>query len=111
MIERGARLVTVIPAISAVVLQMPRGNLETVYPRALVVARIRDCIGSKDYSTAFQICRVQRVDLNILHDYAPSQFLDNLGLFVDQVQKVDYIDQFLSQLKCALPNPFRFSWY
>jgi elongator complex protein 1 len=36
-IERGARIVTVIPSIYAVVLQMPRGNLETVYPRALVL--------------------------------------------------------------------------
>jgi IkappaB kinase complex, IKAP component len=40
-IERGGRLVTVMPSSFAVILQMPRGNLETIYPRALVLAGIR----------------------------------------------------------------------
>ncbi len=90
------------PTALAVVLQMPRGNLETIYPRALVVAGIRDAIDQKDYETAFRACRHHRVDLNILHDHAPKQFLANLGLFIDQVQKVDWIDQFLSQLRYIL---------
>ncbi|KAI9887623.1 MAG: hypothetical protein M1823_000607 [Watsoniomyces obsoletus] len=98
-IERGAKIVTVMPTSYAVVLQMPRGNLETIYPRALVVAGIRDAIDQKDYEMAFRACRHHRVDMNILHDHAPKQFLANLGLFVDQVQKVEYIDLFLSQLR------------
>jgi elongator complex protein 1 len=38
------------------------------------------------------------VDMNILHDYAPEQFLENVALFVDQVKRVDFIDEFLSRL-------------
>jgi len=98
-IERGAKLVTVIPSIFAIVLQMPRGNLETIYPRALVLAGVRDNIQAKKYKKAFLACRNHRVDMNILHDYNPEAFIADAGLFVDQVSKVEYIDLFLSQLR------------
>ncbi|KAL2013837.1 hypothetical protein VTN00DRAFT_1362 [Thermoascus crustaceus] len=98
-IERGGRLVTVMPSMFALTLQMPRGNLETIYPRALVLAGIRNFIDKKDYRSAFLACRSQMVDMNILHDYAPEQFMENIQLFVDQVKKVEWIDEFLSRLK------------
>ncbi|KAI9815035.1 MAG: hypothetical protein M1827_002878 [Pycnora praestabilis] len=98
-IERGARLLTVMPTVFSLTLQMPRGNLETIYPRALVLAGIRRSIAISDYKTAFFACRNQRVDMNILHDHAPQQFLSSVGLFVDQVKKVPHIDLFLSQLR------------
>lgn len=97
-IERGSKLVSVMPSIFAVVLQAPRGNIETIYPRALVLAGIRTFIDQKKYRSAFLACRSQMVDLNILHDYAPEQFMENVALFVDQVKKVDYIDDFISRL-------------
>lgn len=40
-IERGSRIVTVVPSTTSLVLQMPRGNLETVMPRPLVMDRVR----------------------------------------------------------------------
>jgi elongator complex protein 1 len=40
-VERGARIVAAVPAATALVLQMPRGNLETVYPRPMVMAVVR----------------------------------------------------------------------
>jgi elongator complex protein 1 len=98
-IERGARLITVMPSSYSLVLQMPRGNLETIYPRALVLASIRRSIEAQKYKKAFLACRNQRVDMNILHDHAPQQFMDNVALFVDRVKKVEYIDLFLSNLR------------
>ncbi|GAD95521.1 IKI3 family protein [Paecilomyces variotii No. 5] len=98
-IERGGRLVTVTPSTFAVTLQMPRGNIETIYPRALVLAGIRHFVDRKDYRSAFLACRSQMVDMNILHDYNPDQFMQNIVLFVDQIKKVDWIDEFLSRLK------------
>ncbi|RAK86638.1 elongator complex protein 1 [Aspergillus costaricaensis CBS 115574] len=97
-IERGGRLVTVMPTTFAVILQMPRGNLETIYPRALVLAGIRNFIDRKNYRAAFLTCRSQMVDMNIIHDYAPEQFMENIQLFVDQVKKIDFIDEFISRL-------------
>ncbi|RYO78912.1 hypothetical protein DL762_008449 [Monosporascus cannonballus] len=98
-IERGARLVTAMPTNMNLVLQMPRGNLETIFPRAMVVAGIRHLIEQLDYARAFSYCRTQRVDMNILYDHKPQQFLSNVGLFLDQLKDVTYIDLFLSSLR------------
>ncbi|KAI1136604.1 IkappaB kinase complex, IKAP component [Hypoxylon sp. FL0543] len=98
-IERGARLVTAMPTNMSLVLQMPRGNLETIYPRAMVVAGIRQLIDAKEYGKAFSYCRTQRVDMNILYDHRPQQFLANVGLFLEQLKDVSYIDLFLSSLR------------
>lgn len=91
------------PTALNLVLQMPRGNLETIFPRAMVLAGIRKLIDEKNYKKAFTHCRTQRVDMNLLYDHAPKQMLANIGLFVDQVKKISYIDLFLSSL--------RYVWY
>ncbi|RVD81191.1 uncharacterized protein DFL_009065 [Arthrobotrys flagrans] len=98
-IERGGKLVTVIPSTFAIILQMPRGNLETIYPRALVLAGIRECINSKDYKAAFSYCRTHRVDFNLLHDHNPEQFMASIDTFLEQIESVQYVDLFLSQLR------------
>lgn len=43
-VERGSRIVTAVPSNMSLVLQMPRGNLETVNPRPLVMAVVRQDI-------------------------------------------------------------------
>ncbi|CCC07246.1 unnamed protein product [Sordaria macrospora k-hell] len=98
-IERGGRLVTAMPSRMSIVLQMPRGNLETIYPRAMVLAGIRQLVEQKEYGAAFATCRTQRVDMNLLYDHRPEQFLENVGLFLDQVKNAADIDLFLSTLK------------
>ncbi|KAF2759758.1 IkappaB kinase complex, IKAP component [Pseudovirgaria hyperparasitica] len=98
-IERGARLVTAMPTAYSIVLQMPRGNLETVFPRAMVLDGIRRNIDKIDYKEAFLACRAQRVDMNILYDHAPDQFLQNVGAFIKQLNNAGYLDLFVSQLR------------
>ncbi|KAH6996947.1 IKI3 family-domain-containing protein [Ilyonectria destructans] len=98
-VERGSRLVTAVPTNMSLVFQMPRGNLETIFPRAMVLAGIRDLVDEKNYARAFSYCRSQRVDMNILYDHQPDQFLASVGLFLDQIPDVTYIDLFLSSLK------------
>jgi elongator complex protein 1 len=109
-IERGAKLVTVMPTTYSVVLQMPRGNLETIYPRALVVAAIRRSIEAERYDEAFLACRNQRVDMNILHDHDPERFLGAVSKIVAQIKKVEHIDLLLSQLRCVTPSMLSISW-
>jgi elongator complex protein 1 len=101
-VERGSRIVHVMPTNFSLTLQMPRGNLETIFPRALVLAGVRRSIEVKHYRRAFLACRNHRVDLNILHDHAPAQFLENIELFVDQVKNIEHIDLFLSQIRWVL---------
>ena len=43
-VERGSRIVTVVPSDTKLVLQMPRGNLETVTPRALLLSSVRGAL-------------------------------------------------------------------
>ncbi|OIW27415.1 RNA polymerase II elongator-like protein [Coniochaeta ligniaria NRRL 30616] len=98
-IERGAKLVTAMPTNMSLVLQMPRGNLETIFPRAMVVAGIRQLIDEMRYDKAFATCRTQRVDMNILYDHRPDLFLNNVSLFLEQLEDASYIDLFLSSLR------------
>ena len=98
-IERGARLVTAVPTNMSLILQMPRGNLETIFPRAMVLAGIRELIDGQHYNRAFRYCRTQRVDMNILYDHRPAQFLANVGSFLDQLVDITSIDLFLSSLR------------
>lgn len=43
-VERGSRIVTAVPSNMSLVLQMPRGNLETINPRPLVMKIVRQYI-------------------------------------------------------------------
>ncbi|KAL6243017.1 putative elongator complex protein 1 [Rhinocladiella similis] len=98
-VERGGRIVTVIPSMYAVILQMPRGNIETVYPRLLVLSGIRHHLKQQDYLAAFLACQTHQVDMNILHDYDPETFLASIPKFIEQLKKPSRIDEFLSKLK------------
>lgn len=93
------------PTTYSVVLQMPRGNLETVYPRALVLAAIRRFIEAGRYDEAFLACRNQRVDMNIIHDHDPERFLDNVETIVTQIKRVEHIDLLLSQIRSVVLSP------
>ena len=90
------------PSIHAVVLQAPRGNLETISPRALVLASVRQSIVKKEFRAAFLTCRSHRIDMNILHNHQPELFMTNIPLFIQQLRDVEYIDLFLSSLKYSL---------
>ncbi|KAI1616612.1 elongator complex protein 1 [Exophiala viscosa] len=98
-VERGAKIVTVIPSIYAVILQMPRGNIETIYPRILVLSGIRHHLKQQDYLSAFLASQTHQVDMNLLHDYHSETFLANVPKFIDQLRKPSRIDEFLSKLK------------
>lgn len=98
-VERGSRIVTAVNSLMALVLQMPRGNLETIYPRPLVLEVVRRDLDGRRYGAAFRNCRTHRMDVNILYDHNPDEFMANIGLFIRQVQNVDHINLFLSGLR------------
>ncbi|KAG4301971.1 hypothetical protein PCK1_001947 [Pneumocystis canis] len=98
-IEKGAKIISVVPSSTALIFQMPRGNIEVIYPRVLVLSEVYKSIKLKKYDKAFLLCRTHRIDTNILYDYDPSQFLDNVSLFVTQLNNSEYLNLFLSTLK------------
>ncbi|XP_029459838.1 elongator complex protein 1 isoform X2 [Rhinatrema bivittatum] len=98
-VERGSRIVAVVPQDIKLILQMPRGNLETVHHRALVMAQIRKWLDRLMYKDAFECMRKLRVNLNFIHDHNPKVFLDNVEAFIKQIDSVNYINLFLTELK------------
>lgn len=97
-VERGSILINVMPTKYSVVLEAPRGNLETICPRIIVLSAIRKFIKQKNYKDAFITCRTHRIDLDILHDYEPELFFNNVETFINQISKVEYLDLFVSCL-------------
>lgn len=97
-IERGSTLVLCIPSKYSVVLQAPRGNLETICPRMMVLRGVRKFIKEQNYYEALIACRTHRIDLDLLHDYDLDLFYSNVELFINQVKKVEYLDLFVSCL-------------
>lgn len=68
-IEEGAWLVSVPAGSEDVICQAPRGNLEVVRPRALVLYAVSNALDKDDISTAWFLSTVNRLDLNIMIDY------------------------------------------
>ena len=80
------------------VLQMPRGNLETINPRPLVLAVVHAHIASGAYGAALAACRRHRVDLNVLVEHDREAFLRGVPAFVQQVADVDFLNLFLTSV-------------
>ncbi|KAG5362866.1 Elongator complex protein 1 [Yarrowia sp. B02] len=96
-IEKSSLLVSAHPSTYSVVLQAPRGNLETIHPRPLVLKRVAEALKNRDFKAALTICRTHRVDLNFLHDHDPELFMAHVSEFVDQVSS-NHLDLFLTEV-------------
>uniref|UniRef100_A0A3Q2ZMF9 Elongator complex protein 1 n=1 Tax=Kryptolebias marmoratus TaxID=37003 RepID=A0A3Q2ZMF9_KRYMA len=108
-VERGSRIVTVVPQDTRVVLQMPRGNLETVHHRALVLAQLRKWLDLR-FREAFECMRKLRINLNLIYDHNPKVFLENIETFITQLNSINSINLFLTELEedtsCSMyPRP------
>lgn len=99
-VERGARIVAILPSQPMAILQMPRGNLEGVYPRALVLRFVMLKIAQGQYEQAFTMMRKHKVDLNLLVDFDPWFFSEKgIASFFEQVSVIDHLNLFLSGLQ------------
>jgi elongator complex protein 1 len=68
--ERGAQLVTTLGGRDvAVILQTVRGNLETIFPRPLVLGAIATALSQDNYQDAVILIRRHHINPNVLVDY------------------------------------------
>ena len=95
-LERGSVIVT--SSGIKTILQLPRGNLETIMPRLIVLDEIKKDVLNKKYETSFLLCRKNKINLNLIYDIDPKLFMDNLSLFIKEVKKEDYLNLFLNSL-------------
>ncbi|XP_069778820.1 elongator complex protein 1 isoform X2 [Narcine bancroftii] len=97
--ERGSRIVTVVPQDAKLILQMPRGNLEVIHHRALILAQLRKYLDRLKFKEAFECMRKLRINLNLIYDHNPKVFLENVENFLKQISSINYINLFLTELK------------
>lgn len=97
-LERGSRIVAGIASSMTLVLQMPRGNLETICPRPLVLQVVMQQLDELQFREAFVNCRKHRIDLNILVDHDPNTAIANLALLTEQIPEVDHLNLFVSAM-------------
>lgn len=97
-IERGGRLVTSVPHDSRTILQMPRGNLEAIQPRVLSLVIIGELLDAHSYHKAFDLVRKQRINLNVLVDHDPVDFLNHVFEFITDINNIQWLNLFLSDL-------------
>lgn len=98
-VERGSRIVAVVPQDTRLILQMPRGNLETIHHRALVLAQLRKWLDGLRFKDAFECMRKLRINLNLIYDHNPAVFLENVEMFLKQIDCINHINLFLTELK------------
>ena len=98
-IERGSRIVSLVKDKSLIVFQLPRGNLETVSPRILSLKIIKRHLKHKKYALAFDLLRKERINLNLLIDLNPQKFLRELRIFIEQIDNIQWLNLFLTELK------------
>uniref|UniRef100_A0A8C5AWV3 Elongator complex protein 1 n=1 Tax=Gadus morhua TaxID=8049 RepID=A0A8C5AWV3_GADMO len=98
-VERGSKIVTVVTQDTRLILQMPRGNLETVHHRALVLAQLRKQLDCLKFRDAFECMRKLRINLNFMYDHNPKVFLENVETFITQLNSINHINLFLTELR------------
>jgi elongator complex protein 1 len=55
-------------------------------------------IENLEFGKAFRILRQHKLDINLLHDVNPIQFLLHIDKFVAEVKQVDYLNLFINSL-------------
>ncbi|XP_017062099.1 putative elongator complex protein 1 [Drosophila ficusphila] len=98
-IERGGKLVTGVAKEARVVLQLPRGNLEAICPRVLVLELVGALLDKQQYKEAMKMLRKQRLNLNIICDHNVKQFVDSAGKFLSDIDQSQWLCLFLSELQ------------
>ncbi|KAH8382396.1 hypothetical protein KR009_003318 [Drosophila setifemur] len=98
-IERGGKLVTAVASEARVVLQLPRGNLEAICPRVLVLELVGALLDRKQYQAAMQMLRKQRINLNIIFDHNVTHFVTFADIFLREIKQSQWLCLFLSELQ------------
>jgi elongator complex protein 1 len=78
---------------------MPRGNLEGVCPRLLLLHKIKSLIVANEYRKAYEILRQQKIDLNMIFDVDVEGFMQKTEKIAEMIDKVDFLNLFLTNIK------------
>ena len=100
-VEDGCLLVSLPEGSVDVIMQAPRGNLEIIRPRALVLPAIEDALDRREFAAAWQAAIVNRVDLNVLVNHGWPSIVEKGSVrgFLEAVGSDSDVAGFLQSLK------------
>ncbi|XP_014468470.1 PREDICTED: elongator complex protein 1 [Dinoponera quadriceps] len=98
-VERGSYIIAAIPQSSKTIFQMPRGNLECIEPRPLLLHIVGLQLDNCDYRTAIDLVRKHHINPNLIHDHNPQLFTSNAEKFVEGNGTSSWLCRFLSELQ------------
>lgn len=101
-VDTGAQLVCCVANGARTVVQAPRGNLEVVYPRALIAHAVGALLSARRYGRALELMRKHKLDLAGL---VATESLFDARDFVAQVTDADRLCLFLTQLGESATTP------
>ncbi|XP_057660763.1 elongator complex protein 1 [Diorhabda carinulata] len=82
-IERGGAILTCTDLTSPqIILQMPRGNLETISCKMITIDVIENMLKENKWSDVLHVLRIEKVNSNVLIDLNPDRFHDRIEDFV-----------------------------
>lgn len=99
-VERGSDIISI--SGQRLVMEMPRGNLEVIYPKLLLFYEIqRLIVTEKNYMTAYKEIRRHKLDMNLIVDVSPKTFEEEVknGNFLKTFRKTDDINLILNSLE------------
>ena len=92
--------------LGGLVLQMPRGNLELIYPRPLLLSIFKAMVlHQKNYTAAYWLCRRHKLDMTLFIEVKGlDTFLrsDELSEFLRQIANPEFLNIFLGALSNSL---------
>ena len=97
-IEDGAVIVSCPKSSTDVILQAPRGNLEIIRPRALVLPAVVLALDQGSYAKAWNLATINRLDLNIIADYQWPLIVTNISVFMESIGSDTEVAGFLQAL-------------
>ncbi|XGW20038.1 hypothetical protein V3C99_003672 [Haemonchus contortus] len=76
---------------TGVIMQMPRGNLETIHPRPFVIRVIKQLLDDGKFVEALKQMKKHRIDMNFIVDYKPEMFIANISKLVTLAKDVELV--------------------
>ncbi|KAF6728162.1 Elongator complex protein 1 [Oryzias melastigma] len=78
---------------------MPRGEPGVYPPQSSGSGSDQEVAGRLRFREAFECMRKLRINLNLMYDHNPPVFLENVETFITQLDSINHINLFLTELK------------
>ncbi|KAJ3653039.1 hypothetical protein Zmor_018957 [Zophobas morio] len=91
-VEQGATIVTAITNSPKIVLQLPRGNLETISCRLISIDILDRLLDDGRWDEALRFIRLEKLNANLLFDLDANRFLEQIDRFMTGAKTINELN-------------------